>query len=182
MTEQAAPESEPSTDKAGALRERSWLRWLRDGLLLVVLLFAVGAYQTRSLPHGASPAFALPMRGGGTFERAQLSGKRTLLLFWAPWCGVCRVQSQNVSWLQSLVGARAQVISVAVQYDSLAEVDGYVAAQGVDYPVLLGGRATARRFAVKAYPTAFFLDEHGYIKRATVGYTSTLGLLWRLML
>jgi thioredoxin-related protein len=95
---------------------------------------------------------------------------------------VCRVESQNVSWLQALVGARAKVLSIAVQYDRPSQVTAYVGAQGVDYPVLLGGRDTAARFAVHAYPTLLFLDDQGAIKRASVGYTTTLGMLWRLLL
>lgn len=165
-----------------ALRARRWVRWSLDVLLLLVLVVAVGAFQTRKLPTGKPPSFTLPLLSGGTFSTGQLAGSPTLLVFWAPWCGVCRVESQNLSWLQALVGERAKVISVAVQYDSLSEVNAYVAAQEVDYPVLLGGRDSAAHFGVHAYPTVFFLDARGTIKRAAVGYTTTPGLLWRLLL
>lgn len=170
------------SERLARLRRRRWVRWTLDGLLLCALLTALATWQARSLPTGPTPDFALPALGGERYENAQLVGRPTLLVFWAPWCGVCRLESQNLSWVQALVGERARVLSVAVQYDSLDEVEAYVAAHGVDYPVLLGGRTTARRFGVQAYPTAFFLDSDGAIKRAAVGYTTTAGLLWRLLL
>jgi thiol-disulfide isomerase/thioredoxin len=167
--------------KLAKLGRRGLVRMLRDGLLLLVFVLVVGAFQTRDLPSGKAPSFALEALGGQTVSHKELSGRPTLLVFWAPWCGVCRVESQNVSWVQRLVGAHANVLSVAVQYDRLQDVKAYVAAQDVDYPVLLGGRSAARRFGVTAYPTLFFLNAEGEIKRAAVGYTTTFGLLWRLL-
>lgn len=164
------------------MRESRLARWSLDGLLLLVMLAAVGAWQARGLPSGKAPAFALPALAGGTVASAELAGSPTLLAFWAPWCGVCRAESQNLSWLQSLLGKRAKVISIASQYDQLSEVQAYVSEQGVDYPVLLGGRSVARSFEVHAYPTLFFLDANGEIKHAAVGYTTLLGMLWRLLL
>jgi thiol-disulfide isomerase/thioredoxin len=168
--------------RLGLWRQRRLVRWSLDALLLFVLLLAVGAWQTRALPSGRAPSFVLPTLAGGTLASRELTGRPTLLVFWAPWCGVCRAESQNLSWLQSLLGARARVLSVAVQYDQRSEVEAYVAAQGVDYPVLMGGADAARMFRVSSYPTVFFLDTNGAIKRSAVGYTTTLGLLWRLVL
>jgi thiol-disulfide isomerase/thioredoxin len=168
--------------KLAKLGRGSLLRLLRDGLFLLVLMLVVGAFQTRDLPSGKLPSFALEALSGQTVSHDALSGRPTLLVFWAPWCGVCRLESQNVSWLQALVGAHANVLSVAVQYDRLQDVKAYVAAHDVDYPVLLGGRSTARRFGVKAYPTLFFVNAGGEIKHSAVGYTTTFGLLWRLLL
>jgi thiol-disulfide isomerase/thioredoxin len=105
-----------------------------------------------------------------------------LIVFWAPWCGVCRLESQNVSWLRSLVGTRAKVISIAAHYEAREQVDAFVREHEVDYPVLLGGREASRRFRVRAYPTLFFIAPDGEIKRAAVGYTTLFGLLWRLFL
>lgn len=166
----------------GTLRAQKRGRWLVDVLVVIVVIATVGAWQTRDLHSGKVPAFTLPTLAGGTLSSAQLAGTPTLLVFWAPWCGVCRLESQNLSWLQSLVGARAKVVSIAVQYDQLSEVHAYVREREVDYPVLLGGRDMARTFGVRGYPTLFFLDAHGQIKRSAVGYTTTLGLFWRLLL
>lgn len=146
----------------------------------MLVVWGVNAWQTRNLQQGETPGFSLQRLDGGLVNNDSLRGKPTMLVFWAPWCGVCRASSQNVSWVQSWVGDRAQVLSIASQYTSEAEVRRYVAEQDVDYPVLLGGRETARAFGVRAYPTVFFLDEEGAITRSVVGYTTTLGMYLRL--
>ena len=74
------------------------------------------------------------------------------------------------------------MISVASSYRTLAEVRAYVAEHDVDYPVLLDDAGLARRLGVRAFPTAFVVDGRGQIVRAVTGYTTTLGLLWRLLL
>lgn len=156
--------------------------WLREALFLLAVVIAIGAFQARNLPSGKVPSFALPTLLGGTLSDRQLAGSPTVIVFWAPWCSVCRFESQNVSWLHALVGKRANVISIAAQYDQRAELDAFVREHEVDYPVLLGGRTIARRFGVRAFPTLFFLDADGQIKHAAVGYTTMPGLLWRLFL
>ena len=148
----------------------------------MALVVGIGAWQTRHHPRGPVPDFALTQLGtGGVVTAQSLAGRPTLLVFWAPWCGVCKAESSNVSWARRLVGDRARVVSIVAAYDSLAEVQRAVEAQHMDYPVLLGDDAVTGRFAVRAFPAAFFLDEAGRIRNSTSGYTTTLGLVWRLL-
>jgi thiol-disulfide isomerase/thioredoxin len=163
-------------------RLRGARRWGLELLVVLALFMAINAWQTSDLPRGDVARFTLRAIDGGTFDSASLAGKPALLVFWAPWCGVCRAQSQNVSWAQSMAGARVRVVSVAASYRDVADVRAYMAEQDVDYPVLLGNAALARSFGVRAFPTAFYLDAQGKISRATVGYTTTFGLLWRALL
>jgi hypothetical protein len=95
---------------------------------------------------------------------------------------VCGAESQNVSWVRSLVGARANVVSVASSYRSQADVQGYVTKHAVDYPVLLGDEATVAQFNISAFPTVYFLDGSGRITGSVVGYSTTAGLVGRLAL
>lgn len=148
---------------------------------MLAIVLGIGVWQTRHHPRGVAPDFALRELGGsGIVTRASLAGRPAMLVFWAPWCGVCKVESPNVSWVRSLVGARAQVFSIVAGYRSVAEVEASVKERGLDYPVLLGDDETTSRFAVDAYPTVFFLDEGGRIRHSATGYTTTMGLLLRL--
>lgn len=164
-------------------RERRWFRWSVDAVLFLVLVAAIGAWQTRSHLSGvAAPPVTLATLDGRTVSLESLKGKPVLVAFWAPWCSVCKTESQNVSWTMKLAGERAHVVSIVSSYDDLGSVQAYVRDRGVDYPVLLGDEGLARQFKVDAFPTAYFLDADGRIKRSAVGYTTTLGLLARLLL
>ena len=46
---------------------------------------------------------------------------------------------------------------------------------------LLGDDALLRAFHVEAFPTAYFLDSGGRVQGSVTGYTTTLGLLARLI-
>ena len=165
-----------------ALRKRRWFRWTVDLSVLVLIIAAAGLWQTRSHVSGPAPAFSLQSIAGQTVSLESLKGKPVLLAFWAPWCGVCKTESRNFSWVKRLAGDRVHVISVASSWEQLSEVQEYVAQQEVDYPVLLDVDQLSTRFKVEAFPTVYFLDGEGRVKRSAVGYTTTAGLLLRLLL
>jgi thiol-disulfide isomerase/thioredoxin len=162
---------------------RRWVTWLRDGAVVLALVLLAGAWQTRHHVGGQAPDFALqPLGGGPLVTRASLAGKPVLLVFWAPWCGVCKAEADNVERTRALAGSRAEVVTVALGYRTPAEVEAAIRAQGFQGRVLLGTEATEQAFAVTSYPTAYFLDRTGAVQHSVVGYTTTLGMAWRLLL
>jgi thiol-disulfide isomerase/thioredoxin len=165
-----------------ALRERRWFRWTMDLVVLLALLTAIGAWQARHHLRGAPPEVALRTLDGAPASLASLRGKPAMVAFWAPWCGVCGAQSRNVGWAMRLAGERARVVSIATSFEDVAQVRAYVADHEVAYPVLLGGDDAVRAFRVDAYPTLYFLDAEGRITGSAAGYTTTAGMLARLLL
>lgn len=165
-----------------ALRDRRWFRWSMDLAVLAALLLGIGAWQARGHVRGAPPEVALVTLDGAPASLASLRGKPAMVAFWAPWCGVCGAQSGNVGWAMRLAGDRARVISIATAFEDVAQVRGYMADHGVEYPVLLGGDDAVKAFKVEAYPTIYFLDAEGRITGSVMGYTTTAGMLARLLL
>ncbi|MBZ4420088.1 TlpA family protein disulfide reductase [Myxococcus sp. RHST-1-4] len=165
-------------------RRRWWVRWGVDLVVLAVVVAAVAAWQARRLPGAGTPApdFTLRTLSGETVSLESLRGKPVVLAFWAPWCGVCGMESSNISQLRSLAGGSAHVVSVAVAYDDEEAVRRFVTKHEVDYPVLLGDDGVQSAFRVDTFPTVFFLSPEGRIQRAVVGYTTLAGLSWRLVL
>lgn len=154
-------------------------RWVFDLSVMLALVLAVGAFQTRNHVRGPVPDYTFSTLEQGTVTLASLTGKPTVLAVWAPWCGVCKAESGNVSRARAWLGERANVVSVATAYNDVSEVKQYMAAQGVDYPVLLADDDFAQLMHVEAFPTVFVLDAQGRIVSSVQGYTTTLGLIWR---
>jgi thiol-disulfide isomerase/thioredoxin len=165
------------------LRERRAVRWGLEAAWVLAVVLAIGAWQARGhLGAGERPELTLPALEGPPVSLASLRGKPTLVVLWAPWCGVCKAQSDNVSRVRRLAGERAHVVSIALSYQEVGEVAAYVREQGVEYPVLLGGEDAAGALRTNGYPTAYFLDAEGRVTRSVSGYTTTAGLLLRLLL
>jgi peroxiredoxin len=163
-------------------RTRRAVRWAVDALLFLAAVIAIDAYQTRHhLSRAPAPAFDLPTLQGAPISLASLGGKPTLLFFWAPWCGVCSSESDNISRVLHLAGGRANVVSISLASPDRAAVERFVQQHGVDYPVLLGDEATGQAWRVDSFPTVYVLDSAGRITGSAVGYTTTVGLLWRLL-
>lgn len=154
-------------------------RWAADLSMIAVVITAIGAFQTRNHPRGEAPAYEFRTLEGAPVAMATLQGKPTLLAVWAPWCGVCKAESGNVSRVHRWLGSKANVVSVATGFDDVREVRGYMESQGVDYPVLLARDDFQRTMNIDAFPTVFVLDAQGRIVSSMQGYTTTLGLLWR---
>ncbi|MBL8953222.1 MAG: TlpA family protein disulfide reductase [Myxococcaceae bacterium] len=163
-------------------KTRRAFRWAVDLSAVLLFIAVVGLWQTREHVRGvAPPAVTLPTLDGRSISLNALGGKPTVLAFWAPWCGVCKASSDNLSRVAKLAGARAHVLSVALEYESLASVQKYVSDGAVDYPVLLGDSALGQQLHVTSFPTVYFVGSDGRISGSAVGYTTTLGLLWHLL-
>jgi peroxiredoxin len=163
------------------IRRPGWGRLLVDALLVALMFTGVALWQTRHLPTGVpAPDFMLRTLSGEPVRLSSYQGRPVVLAFWAPWCGVCKAESSTLSALQGMVGGSAQVLSVAVAYENEADVHRFAREQAVDYPVLMGGSEVMRAYALEQFPTTFFISADGRIERAAVGYTTRLGLLWRL--
>ncbi|MBI5497089.1 MAG: redoxin domain-containing protein [Deltaproteobacteria bacterium] len=175
-----APLARLRTRIQAAGRAHWYVRWGVDLVWITVFVAAVSAWQTRSHVRGDAPAFSAPTLDGGQVTLTSLRGRPVMLAFWAPWCVVCKQEAPNIEWTRDLVGDRARVLTVASAYRDTREVQRYVDDRAMASPVILGGDDVAARFRVEQYPTVYFLDEEGRIKNSVVGYTTTVGLLWRL--
>ena len=155
-------------------------RWSVDLTVMLGIVLAIGAFQTRNHPRGAAPSYTFTtLDQSAPVALSSLAGKPTLLAVWAPWCSVCKAESGNVSRARAWLGERANVVSVATAFTDVAEVRQYITAQGVDYPVLLAQEDFQQLMHVEAFPTVFVLDSQGRIVSSMQGYTTTLGLVWR---
>lgn len=180
MKPKAKAEGGPGAGKAS--RRRKWLGVAAQVALLLAALWAVSAWQTRRLLPSSSPAphFELRTLEGGTMSVVDLRGRPAVLYFFAPWCSVCRLASQNVASLRRARGERdLAVVAVGLDWAREEEVARFAEEHGLEVPVLLGDDSVLRAYRIGAFPTFYFLDRDGQIRGRTVGYTTLPGLFLR---
>ncbi|AKU92893.1 TlpA family protein disulfide reductase [Vulgatibacter incomptus] len=163
-------------------RKPRWKRLAGEVAFALLVFAAITAWQGRNLvaSGGPAPDFVLRDLQGNPHRLADLAGRKVLLYFWAPWCGVCKAAAPNVASIAKSGGA--DVLSVALDYRSRDEVERVAAEHGIPGPVLLGDERIARDFAVNVYPTFYVIGEDGTIRRSMIGYATWLGLKLRLLL
>jgi thiol-disulfide isomerase/thioredoxin len=103
-----------------------------------------------------------------------------LVHFWATWCSICRAEQGSIS---AIAQDHPDVITIAMQSGSPAEVDGYLRAQGIEMPVLNDARGEiANTWGVHGVPASFIVAPDGSIRFTEVGFTTGIGLRLRLWL
>jgi peroxiredoxin len=156
---------------------RRWLRWLGEIALLVAVVVAINAWQTRATPVGVAPDFSGTLLDGTPVRLSDLRGRPVLLQFWATWCPVCGLEQGSIN----AIAKDHPVLSVAIDEGSAATVQGWMADKGVSYPVLHDPEMRiAGRYGIRGIPASFILDPAGNIRFAEAGYTSGIGLRVRL--
>ena len=156
-------------------RKHTWLSLAFDVAVLVLVFFAIQAWQTRNLPDEAlAPVTELNLLDGGR-QNALRAGVPGIVYFFAPWCRVCRLSIGNLDDL--VESGRVQWATVvALDYADANEVRGFIDRSGVSLPVLLGTAQTAADWSVQAFPTYYVIDSAGRIESRSVGYSTWLGM------
>lgn len=163
----------------GRFKKLRWKSLLLQLALVVIVYAGVQAWHTRETPSGKIPAFSGTLLDGRQVRVPQEIDKPTLVHFWATWCSICRLEQGSVN----NVAANHPVIAIASQSGSATAVAKIVNERSITVPVLVDESGElAQRFGVKAFPTTFVIDANGVIRSTEVGFTTELGLRWRLWL
>jgi thiol-disulfide isomerase/thioredoxin len=136
--------------------------------VLSVFLTMVGPWEREEV-HGqttAAPAFEIVTAGGETVSNATLKGHPALLVFWAPWCKVCRQELPELATFYR-DGKPEDLRMVSIGF---ADLRSNVAAFVKDRPEVFifpnaydEDRWLAQTFRINATPTYVALDSEGHI-------------------
>ena len=92
-----------------------------------------------------------------------------MLDFWATWCLPCVVQIPILNGFFADRGEEVAVLGISVDAEGREAIDPFLRDHPIDYPILLGNEALARRFGVPGYPSLAVLDPAGRIHSLHVG-------------
>ncbi|MFC0006337.1 TlpA family protein disulfide reductase [Micromonospora siamensis] len=126
----------------------------------------------RPVPAGvpAAPAVAGRLTDGSPVELARLWADRpVVLVFFSSWCAACEQRQDALSQLARDHADRVVFVGVAGE-DKPADVQRFLRAHRVDYPVLLddGGRV-ALSYAVREPPAVVLVGRGGKLLRGWTG-------------
>ncbi|MDF2724898.1 MAG: thiol-disulfide oxidoreductase [Paenibacillus sp.] len=149
-------------------KHRKWIQGIILTAFLLIGGYTIGSslFAEDQIPRVGStaPDFALTGLDGNVYKLSDLRGKAVLVNFWGSWCDPCirelpAIQRQYEKWKdQGLV-----VLGVNLD-ESRVTVQSFVKQTGVTYPILFDKDLLMRdRFAVRYYPTSFFIDKSGQI-------------------
>ncbi len=124
---------------------------------------------TATAPDKGLPRITLPCLGGGReVDLAGLTGRPTVLNFWAQTCGPCRQESPLFQLLHETGAVRVVGIDF---YDPLpSRAISFAAELGLTYPQLADPEAATRGpLRVSGLPVTMFVDADGRVQHVEYG-------------
>jgi hypothetical protein len=161
--------------------KRYFLTSVKQIAILMAIFAVISSWQTRAMPKGKAPVVSVTALDGESFEIPNTqTPKITLIYFFAPWCAVCRASMRNLDAVREWVPALA-VHAVALDYESTESVLNFVREVGVTSPVAFGHSEVREAWKISGYPSYVIIGKDQDIQSASIGYSSQLGMLARVL-
>ncbi len=145
--------------------------------LISLVIGGMNYWKTRNLASGSSPKSQLiDLAGQPAFVPDVREGQISLVYFFAPWCGVCKLSMGNLNEIRrQMPDLNIQI--VALDYESKEDVIRFIHENRIEPDVYLGNEFTGRAWGVSAYPSYFIVDQDSVIRSRAVGYSSKFGIM-----
>ena len=147
---------------------------MRALAVCLTLLVSVAASDAESQQTGKrAPEIDLTTLAGDRFKLSTLRGNPVVISFWGTWCPPCRKEFPELVRVQSEhreAGLRVVAVNGRDQERSIEDVERFVRAFPVSFPIALDKRGIARRaYRIVGQPTTVFIDSSGVVRKVHIG-------------
>lgn len=119
-----------------------------------------------------APDFSTTSIDGGQVRLKDYLGRPIVLVFWASWCGPCRVEAPQVERLAKSYGERVQVVGVNAGEEPSTAVRA-ARQLGMTWPIAMDSDGSIREaYAVGAIPMVLIIDKNGVVRHRNNGVPS----------
>jgi len=170
-------------------RRSSQSRWRKfsgralEVLFFVVLIMGFSAYQARNLlatDRQPAPGLVAETLQGERYDIAESDNRPALIYFFAPWCPYCSASADNLVRLREWRNVDSlEILVVALDWESVQEIQDYAKEHELNVPILLGDATIAGDWKIRGFPTYYVLDDQHRVVSRDFGYSTQLGLWWR---
>ncbi len=116
-----------------------------------------------------APDFTLADIDGKPHKLSDYRGRDVILVFWATWCGPCKLEVPHLKELRNGY-SKEKLAILAVSAEAAGLVKGFAGEQQINYTVLLNpGQLPEPYSKVEFIPSSFFIDPEGNFKLAIRG-------------
>ncbi len=155
-------------------------------LMLVALISGIFWWQTRELLSTGSRVqetlHLIDINGQNQLFQLNDQKNDTLIYFFAPWCKVCHLSIDNLESLNQSQYANLNIITIALDWNSIEEVDAFLAQHQLTMPVLLGTESVRKQYKITAFPSYYLISNKGKVISKSIGYSTELGLNLQVLL
>ncbi len=160
------------------MNKKSILNGLSTLVFFILVYTGASMWQTRNLPQDEAIAFSINDLNGMSHSFQFSDNKKPVLLhFFATWCPICELENGSLISLNE----DYELIMIAMQSGESSEIEQYKQEHGLNMTIYndYNGKIS-RLYNVRGVPTSFIIAPQGGISSSLIGYSTELGLRFRL--
>ena len=144
-------------------------------LFMTIIANLMSIYKSQDLNSEPLQLTSLTLLDNSVYNFKE--NRPVLIHFWATWCPTCKLEASNINYISK----HFNVVTIAVNSGSTQEIQKFLTEN--EYTFLVNNDAQSilsQKFKIAGFPTTFIYDKDRKLIFSEVGYTSIVGLYFRM--